>query len=153
MFLCYNKVFSSNLHYAKIKCQVLPILDYKWCHSYMELLFLLAAVHRFIFHLILVTHKITKLKLWVKFFVVCNSLKFQIFLTCLSSPIKYVLLLLFFWTDSVFCCKNHLFEFQLDSFWVSWDFVNVRNLKYSLENGNKILFGVLLTVCMLSLCH
>ena len=109
LVLCYNKFFSSVLHYAKIKCQVLPILDYKWCHSYMELLFLLAAVHRFIFNLILVTHKITKLKLWVKIFVLCNSLKFQIFLTCLSSPIKYVFLLLFFWTDSVFCCKNHFF--------------------------------------------
>ena len=77
--------------------------------------FLHAAVYCSIFHLILVTPKITKFILKLQLFILCMLVFFQNFLTCLRGPKKFIMLLLFFWTDSVFCCFEHSFEYQTDS--------------------------------------
>jgi hypothetical protein len=58
----------------------------------------------------------------------------------------------FYWQILFFCCFEHLFESQDDSFWVLWYLVNVGNLIHSLGILHQILFGVLCAAHILSLC-
>ena len=102
---------SGHLVYQKIKYQVLPIwLSWYLCKK-MAFLFSGSTVHCVIFHILLETRNITKFKKIEYHLILCKKKNWQKFLTCLSAPKNYVFQLLFFWTDSDFCCKSGLFAF------------------------------------------
>jgi hypothetical protein len=50
---------------------------------------------------------------------------------------------------SVFCCFEHLFESQDDSFWVFWYLMNVGNLIYSLEHATNFIWSFHSSICFI----
>jgi hypothetical protein len=66
---------------------------------------------------------------------------FTIFLTCLSRVINYVLLLQYFWIDSVLFCVMHSLSFKAKSFWLVWVYEKEYNIIYLLDTFHAICFG------------
>jgi hypothetical protein len=64
----------------------------------------------------------------------------QNFLTCLSRVINYILLLQYFWTNSVIFCFMHSLSFKAKSFWLVWVYEKEYNIIYLLKTFYAICF-------------